>query len=288
MYWSKFSTWKNQTTTPNTSTRYVILFTNTEDGPVVLDIPPAIDASLFGTLLDAWQVPLADVGNDGIDLGKGGKYLLLPPGYTGEILADYIPVPSKTYNGLVALCVISKTKEADDVHNAIAYIKRLKSYPLATASAPPKRRHIDMVDTLWDGIVGFDGSFYTSLARMIDEEPAQERELQMRGMLRSIGIEKGKEFRPDAAMNAVLKEAGAEAHAWFMKRLVSYGRPFWPDRKWEIPGPAIATDTGFKWGTADYFDVDARGIGFFSFYAPPAKLGASTFYLGSGPVNLLA
>src|SRR5271157_5599607 len=40
MFWSKFSSWKNQTTTPNTSTRYVIFFTNTKDGPVVVEVPP--------------------------------------------------------------------------------------------------------------------------------------------------------------------------------------------------------------------------------------------------------
>src|SRR3981189_155085 len=56
MYWSRFSTWKNQTTTPHPSTRYVIFFTNAKDGPVVVDVPPVGDTALFGTLLDAWQV----------------------------------------------------------------------------------------------------------------------------------------------------------------------------------------------------------------------------------------
>src|SRR5271156_2799765 len=78
MYWSKFPTWRNQTTTPDTSARYVIFFTNTQDGPVVVEVPPVGDAALSGTLLDAWQVPLVDVGNTGEDLGNGGKYLLLP------------------------------------------------------------------------------------------------------------------------------------------------------------------------------------------------------------------
>ena len=50
MYWSRFPTWKNQTVTPNTSSRYVIFFTNTKDGPVVVEVPPLGDATLFGTL----------------------------------------------------------------------------------------------------------------------------------------------------------------------------------------------------------------------------------------------
>jgi hypothetical protein len=32
---------------------------------------------------------------------------------------------------------------------------------------------------------------------------------------------------------------------------------------------------------ADYFDVDSRGIGFSSFFLPPAKLGAGSFYLAA-------
>jgi hypothetical protein len=279
MYWSRFSTWKNQSLTPNTSTRYVIFFTNTKDGPVVIDVPPLGDAALFGTLLDAWQVPLVDIGNTGEDLGNGGKYLLLPPRYKGETPPGYIAVPSNTYNGLVAMRVISKTEHTDDVRAAIDIVKQVKTYPLAAANAPPEQRYIDMADRLWDGIVRFDESYYRSLARMVNEELAQARDLQILGLLSPLGIEKGKKFRPNAATRIALKQASHEVHAWFMDQLVNYGQRFWPDRKWAIPAPPIASETAFKWEAADWFDVDARGIGFFSFYAPPAKLGASTFYL---------
>ena len=60
VFWSKPSDWQNQTTTPNASARYVYFNFNTQpDGPVVLEIPAAVGAGLFGTLLDAWQMPLA-------------------------------------------------------------------------------------------------------------------------------------------------------------------------------------------------------------------------------------
>jgi hypothetical protein len=64
-----------------------------------------------------------------------------------------------------------------------------------------------------------------------------------------------------------------------MDRLVNYGQRFWPDRKWDIPAPLIASETGFKWEAADYIDVDARGIGFFIFHAPAAQVDTSTLYL---------
>jgi hypothetical protein len=87
IWWPKGSTWKNQSLTPNTSLRYLYVFFNTkDDGPVVLDLPPAANGSSFlGTICDAWQVPLTDVGFE----GKGGKYLVLPPNYTGEVPAGY-------------------------------------------------------------------------------------------------------------------------------------------------------------------------------------------------------
>lgn len=279
MYWSRFSTWKNQTTTPDTSVRYVIFFTNTKDGPVVIEVPPVGDAVLSGTLLDAWQVPLVDVGNTGEDLGNGGKYLLLPPRYKGKAPLGYIAVPSNTYNGMVALHVNAKTEQADDVRETIAYVKQLKTYPLAAANSPPEQRYIDMADTLWDGIVRFDEGFYSSLARMVNEELAPARDLEMLGLLRPLGIEKGKKFKPDAATRSILKEAGQEVHALFMERLPDYGQRYWPDRKWTTPSPPIASETGFTWEAADYFDVDARSVGFFSSFAPPATAAASTFPL---------
>lgn len=279
MYWSRFSTWKNQTTTPDTSVRYVIFFTNTKDGPVVIEVPPVGDAVLSGTLLDAWQVPLVDVGNTGEDLGNGGKYLLLPPRYKGKAPLGYIAVPSNTYNGMVALHVNAKTEQADDVRETIAYVKQLKTYPLAAANSPPEQRYIDMAGTLWDGIVRFDEGFYSSLARMVNEELAPARDLEMLGLLRPLGIEKGKKFKPDAATRSILKEAGQEVHALFMERLPDYGQRYWPDRKWTIPSPPIASETGFTWEAADYLDVDARSVGFFSSFAPPAKAATSTFPL---------
>ena len=51
VFWSKPSDWQNQTTTPNASARYVYFNFNTlPDGPVVLEVPAAVGAGLFGTL----------------------------------------------------------------------------------------------------------------------------------------------------------------------------------------------------------------------------------------------
>jgi hypothetical protein len=78
VYWSRLPDWKNQTLTPNPDVIYLMPFFSTKDaGPMVLEIPPADDGVINGTIMDAWQVPLEDVGPAGVDKGNGGKYLIL-------------------------------------------------------------------------------------------------------------------------------------------------------------------------------------------------------------------
>src|SRR5262245_25288862 len=63
VYWSRFLSWKNQTLTPNPSTIYLHPFYNTRDvGPMVLEIPPAEGGSITGSIDDAWQTAIEDVG----------------------------------------------------------------------------------------------------------------------------------------------------------------------------------------------------------------------------------
>jgi hypothetical protein len=116
IFWSKPGSWKLQCLTPNTSVRYVFSFINTrESGPVVVEVPATGDAALNGTIIDAWQVPLTDVGIAGEDQGKGGKYLLLPPDHQGEAPTGYMAVPMKTFNGFVGLRVITKGEDEASV-----------------------------------------------------------------------------------------------------------------------------------------------------------------------------
>jgi hypothetical protein len=80
VFWSKPTDWRFRFTTPNASTYYVYFAFNLGGGSVVLEIPPAVGAGLFGSLVDAWEVPVTDVGPAGDDEGKGGRYLMLAAG----------------------------------------------------------------------------------------------------------------------------------------------------------------------------------------------------------------
>src|SRR5262245_33092894 len=80
VYWSKQADWRFQVTTPNASSWYVYVAINTQNGPVVLEIPPAEGAGLFGSMNDAWQIPRSDVGPNGADQERAASICCCPPG----------------------------------------------------------------------------------------------------------------------------------------------------------------------------------------------------------------
>ena len=81
--------------TANTSTLYILPYISTKDaGPIVVEVPPG----MLGAFNDAWFRYFGDVGLAGPDRGKGGKYLVLPPSYKGDIPKGYNVVRPKTYN----------------------------------------------------------------------------------------------------------------------------------------------------------------------------------------------
>src|SRR6185436_19980959 len=191
-YWSRLPDWKIQTLTPNPDAIYLTPFINTKDvGPIVLEIPPAGEGSSTGTVMDAWQCALEDVGPAGVDVGKGGRYLILPPGHKDEVPAGYIPLRSDTYTGYALLRSIPKSGMEADVAKAVAYGKRIKLYPLSQAASPSATAFVDVVDVVYDSTIPYDLRFFESLHRIVQAEPWLERDKAMIDQLRSIGIEKG-------------------------------------------------------------------------------------------------
>jgi hypothetical protein len=278
LYFSHPADWKFQITTPNASSLYVYFNFNLKDGPLVLEFPAAVGAGLFGTILDAWQIPLADVGPEGDDKGSGGKYLLMPPDYEGAPPKGYLPVRSHTYNGYAVFRAIPVTQSDADVAKAVSLVKQLRLYPLA-GNDPVRQRHIDISGKLFDAIVRYDETFYDSLAQMINEEPVQARDLAIMGQLHSLGIEKGKPFKPATALRSILREAVAEAHAIFMECTRNI-EPYWPRSQWGVHSRS-ALETHFTFLTADRLEIDERGAIFFFGCAPPKALGPATFYLST-------
>ena len=238
VYWSRPVTSKNQTLTPNPDTIYLNPFYNTKDvGPMVLEILAADEnASITGSVDDAWQTAIEDVGPAGVDKGKGGKYLILPPGYTDKVTEGYIPMPSPTYTGFAILRSNLKSGSDADIAKAVDYGKRVKVYPLSQAANPPATKFVDAIDTVFDSTIPYDVRFFQALDRFVQREPWLERDKAMIGTLRTIGIEKGKTFAPDAKTKAILQDAIAEAHAYLDTRYKTiFSPPFNKGMHWALP-----------------------------------------------------
>ena len=283
IYFSKPMVSRHGFLTANNQVPYVIASLSTADGPVVLDVPPASPHTVFfGTVIDAWQVPVADVGPEGADQGKGGKYLFLPPGYDQPVPAGYLVQRPKTYHLYVGLRPVAIN--GGTVAEGVKYSQLLKAYPLSQAGNPTPNRYIDAYPKSWDTLVKFDKSYFEDLATVVNEEPVQEKDLVMMGMLPSIGIQKGQPFNPDANAAKALEPAVRLGYDMMMQYFVTPGKalvPFWPNRHWDTLNLSKEqAELGFPFVTDEELLLDARAGGVY-FWATwlPKHLGKGSFYL---------
>ena len=199
VYWSRPVDWKNQTLTPNPDAIYFMPFFNTKDvGPVVLEIPPADGGSITGSVDDAWQTALEDVGPAGVDKGKGGKYLILPPGYKDKVPDGYIALAVADLRGYALLR--SNPRERKRRRRRQGGRVRQARQDLSARRRPPTRRRRNSSTRSTSSstrTIPYDLRFFESLDRFVQHEPWLERDKAMIDMLKSIGIEKGKPFNPE-------------------------------------------------------------------------------------------
>ncbi|MCT8161487.1 DUF1214 domain-containing protein [Pseudoruegeria sp. SHC-113] len=268
--------------TANDVTPYTFTGLSTKDGPIVIDVPPAGEkAAFFGTIVNAWQVPIADVGTSGEDAGEGGKYVILPPDFEGAAPeGDFRVYQSNTYGVHFAFRPVAKNggSSADQA----AYAQTLKWYPLAEMENPPETRFIDVKVNPVNTLPVYDMTYFHDLNTVVQREPVLERDKVMMGMLASLGIKRGEAFEPDAetqeAMLAGLQCAYDAMQEHFITRSVV---PLWEDRTWGVWAFAEGQpEAGFPYETEDMVLIDDRAGGSYSWITYlPRKLGGGTFYL---------
>ena len=200
-----------------------------KDGPTVVELPPGV----LGVFNDMYFRYMSDIGAAGPDKGKGGKYLVLPPGYEGDVPDGYFVVKSQTYGvwNFMRGYVKKGVKEATDrIKN------NLKVYPLAKLDKPPKMEFINMSGLAdYQTIPPNDFSFYESLNNLIQEEPIEFLDPVTRGQIAAIGIVKGKPFNPDERMKKILTDAVAIANAYARANTVfprDPGHRVYKDSEW--------------------------------------------------------
>src|SRR5579863_10441690 len=193
--------------TANSETVYNMMWLDLKDGPLVIETPP----NILGIVDDHWFQYVGDIGNAGPDKGKGGKYLLLPPGFKGDIPAGYFVLRSQTFGNIYfwrGFVVNGSTKTAVDNTKQFA-----KVYRLADINHKPPMQFINVSGKGFNTIHANDFSFYEEVNRIVQEEPGESYHAEVMGTLASIGIIKGKPFAPDERMKKILTEAVAVGNA---------------------------------------------------------------------------
>ena len=240
--------------TYNTESIYASAFADLKSqGLVVVEVPP----NVLGMVDDGWQRWLIDLGNAGPDKGKGGKYLLIPPGYKGEIPDGYFNVQCPTNRNWVM--VRGFVQDTGTGQDALDYYSRtFRIYPLATG---PRKdaQYVSLTFAKGDTTHPRDVTYFDLLNKIVQYEPSSAFTAYELGLLKALGIEKGKPFSPDARMKRLLAEgitigdSIAKANA-YANRLE--GIRIYPDRKYEYL--FIGGKHDFKQGDALW--IDARTL----------------------------
>lgn len=256
--WSQGAKPYFESMTSNNTSPYTVAMTDLRKGPVVLEVPASTKvAGLFGQIVDYWFDTIADIGPIGIDKGKGAKVLLTPPGYKDKIPDGYIEVKSCFRPGFAFRSLPTPDGTPAD---AVALGKKLKMYYLSELPNPKPNKFVDPLNIRWSTLPKYDERWFEDLYDVINVEPVNPRDKVMMGMLKSLGIEKGKPYvKPDAKTLKAMRAATTDAYH-YMHGLVMKTTPdwlWWPNRQWRN---SLLTDPNrsFTWETDNMVDYTNR------------------------------
>jgi hypothetical protein len=258
--------------TPNATTPYTWIWIDLHDGPLVVEVPPMT----LGMIDDFWFKYVTDIGIVGPDRGKGGKYLLLPPGHQGDVPQGYLVVQVPTFESIL---VWRNMPVKGDIKPAIESLhENTRIYPLAQAANPVANTFVNVSGRDFCTVAPADYRFWELLNHVVQNEPVESCDPVTLGFFASIGIEKGKPFAPDERMRKILHEAAAVGDA--TARAITYRSRipaafYYPDSTWRqwLGGYKFQSQPGVS-----YLDAAA----FFYFYATGVTPAMEAKMVGQG------
>lgn len=236
--------------TPNYTTPYIATFIDLkESGPFVVEVPPGLIA---GMIMDNWQRVLADLGVVGPDKGKGGKYLIMPPGYGPVEAQGYFVVQATSRDVFAGFRLIGDDKDA-----AIAeLVPQIRTYTWTVGGTGEPMPARPAGDKAWSQMPPRGMAYWDSLNEVIQRNPVDERDRFVLAGLRFLGIERGQPFAPDARQTKLLEDGALIGEA-MAKANTSDKRgepPFWPGTHWKH---ALVVSVDQKGLTYDQLDERA-------------------------------
>ncbi len=216
--------------TYNTESIYASLAVDLKQmGPAIIEVPPMV----LGVINDGFMRYVADLGNAGPDRGQGGQYLLLPPGYDGDVPDGYFVFRSSTWRNWVMVRGLEQISGRGEA--ALAYYREhFKVYPLGEGVHQPGVVSASFKES--DTTHPRDSRYFERLNAMVQYEPLSAFTAEELGLLRALGIVKGTAFQPDERMRRILAE-GVKLGDGMAKAIAYANRDpqarVYTDRHWE-------------------------------------------------------
>jgi hypothetical protein len=277
--------------TANADTVYVMGFFDLSKGPIVMETPP----KFLGAVQDAWFRWVIDLGQPGPDRGEGGKYLILPPDYSGPVPEGFFVARSRTNSILwFGRSFLENHNDPKPVVEGIKKFTKVYAYepggvgtPIADFLAgkarlgpvkpPPPTVFHEGSGKVMNTIPPNDWTYFESLNEVVQKEPATSLDAELMGPLAAIGIVKGKPFAPDARMKKIMSEALVLGNATSRSLFMNPRDPSWfyyPNSSWsnllfqtgyqfETPIPEITREGVKPYPPTGYRTLDARTYFFY-------------------------
>ena len=185
--------------TPNTSSVYMMSWLDLTDGPMVIETPP----NVLGIIDDHWFHYVTDFGNAGPDRGQGGRFLLLPLGYDGEVPDGYHAARTQTFGNWVVWRGFQV--DGDPAPAVQTTRERFHIYPLG--GDPVEMTMVNVSGSEMNTIHRMDAAIFDEVDETVQAEPPDGQDPEILGLLASIGIRRGTTFAPDERMRRILAEA---------------------------------------------------------------------------------
>lgn len=252
---NKFAQPQQLALTANQDTIYLSGVLDLREGPVVMELPPG----LLGTLNNVWQQPLLDLGGPfSPEQNRGGRFLILPPGYDGPLPEiHHHTTQSDTNIVIFYLRAIPRTRK--DVPKLLDLIHTYRQYKLEDAGNPPETGFVNLSDTAVSFLTNEGFDYFETLARYVNENPPRPQDMAMLGMLETLGIAHGKDFNPDPRMKKILTEAAIVGRA--MAKTLAWAPRVSKETVYAYPGQRQWKHIFFgnpTFHTPDYMTIDLR------------------------------
>jgi hypothetical protein len=261
--------------TPNTTSVYMVSWLEMTDEPWVIETPPDV----LGIIDDHWFKYVGDFGRLGPDKSKGGKFLMLPPGYGGDVPDGYFVMRTNTYGNWViwrGFQVDGSTKPAVESTKSL-----FRMYPLSKKNNPPKMNFVNASGKFNNTIHRMDYGIWEEINAVVQAEPTDGQNPEILGVLESVGIKKGQPFNPDGRMKKILTEAAAVG-AVTVRTIMSQPRD---EGFYLFPGKSTVWTNPFVGGSHEFLVdgaqlLDARAA--FHFYATGITPAMAAKIIGKG------